>query len=717
MNLNNPVYGYTPLDISAMTECNGELLITLNNKECYNIYPGQKLIFKRFVYENDGEHFVLTEYVDVLSEDENHTIHTTIPINGKKMLYSGIENVKYVSGYTDEGEIYEYHIIKCREAHNIFPQDAALQEIYIKDYEGNLLGTYSGITIPLKRADRAATSADCITFVESQETCGKERRKMDFYKYDFLPERISRDSIIVTGFNEDICDKMAYIEVKHNPFYFYFVNIDEKTGEPTEYNEYNEPVKHCYLYWDSWWDSINDIKSNKQKIVNYGSTRAILGVNNAYWNVSLGLSAFANETTLGSSDTFGLNFVNDLEESLAPEVIDMERVKYSPMVFDKGKKLKTKYKWSSPTSSEYPYLYTDEWLSVENTEYGKEISLYENVNNEFIKTDFNGEWQNGVIIAGEDYYYQTNEVYREDLTIATSITLNFHFRERMKVDSATCKTNSTLTSGNVYFDGWYINTNSGDTIWWNGMDYTESAFSETKFLEFLKNSGETSDLLGYLNFTDNDVFYRKKKVSQSFIRLSFFNSTDPIEQKLLYYSTIFLDGTNLYGKYIKQLMFMEENDLFNAKKNKELNLNAAVVFCSSSTVSARVDTQMVVTNEFDKTKSAEGFNLYLFAEDTTFGVDENGEKTIYMKVEFNHAGNGKTIPMIMWPKNENTYVPLTVNNFIDSLYIPIKLTYINGKYAYYIEDAYKNEDGNISLVLFEPKLDFIEDEGEDNGQN
>ena len=201
MNLNNPVYGYTPLDISGMTECNGELLITLNNKECYNIYPGQKLIFKRFVYENDGEHFVLTEYVDVLSEDENHTIHTTIPLNGKKMLYSGIENVKHVSGYTDEGEIYEYHIIKCREAHNIFPQDAALQEIYIKDYEGNLLGTYSGITIPLKRADRAAMSADCITFVESQETCGKERRKMDFYKYDFLPERISRDSIIVTGFN------------------------------------------------------------------------------------------------------------------------------------------------------------------------------------------------------------------------------------------------------------------------------------------------------------------------------------------------------------------------------------------------------------------------------------------------------------------------------------------------------------------------------------
>ena len=32
--------------------------------------------------------------------------------------------------------------------------------------------------------------------------------------------------------------------------------------------------------------------------------------------------------------------------------------------------------------------------------------------------------------------------------------------------------------------------------------------------------------------------------------------------------------------------------------------------------------------------------------------------------------------------------------------------------------AYRNEDGNISLVLFEPKLDFIEDEGKKvDGQN
>ena len=178
---------------------------------------------------------------------------------------------------------------------------------------------------------------------------------------------------------------------------------------------------------------------------------------------------------------------------------------------------------------------------------------------------------------------------------------------------------------------------------------------------------------------------------------------------------------------------MEENNLFNKKNNRDLNSNAAVVFCSADTVSARVDTKIVVTNEYDRTKSSEGFNVYLFAEDANFNFDENGEKTIYMKVEFNHAGNGKTIPMIMWPKfywdanlqnEDNTkggyrhtddYQPLTISNFIKALYIPIKLTYINDRYMYYIPDA-KNymEDGNISLILFEPKLDFnpLEGEGE-----
>ena len=50
-------------------------------------------------------------------------------------------------------------------------------------------------------------------------------------------------------------------------------------------------------------------------------------------------------------------------------------------------------------------------------------------------------------------------------------------------------------------------------------------------------------------------------------------------------------------------------------------------------------------------------------------------------------------------------MPLTTENYIDSLYIPVKIKYINDRYVYYIPSAQNSEDGNIRLVLFEPKLD------------
>lgn len=297
--------------------------------------------------------------------------------------------------------------------------------------------------------------------------------------------------------------------------------------------------------------------------------------------------------------------------------------------------------------------------------------------------------------------YKYSPYIKNEEKIATAITLNFHFRKRKEIEDKKRSENTTFTSGNVYYDKWYVNPDEDEITWWNGFNYNGPAFSVDDFNEFYTKSGTTSDLIGYLNFTDNDVYFRKKKVSQSFIRLLFYNSMDPIEQKLLYYSTVFLDGGILYGKYLKQL-----NDSNSGKLslNNE-NGNCKVVLTRDG--DNPVDTRLVITNEFDRTKSAEGFNLYLFAEDHNL-LDENGEKTIYMRVEFNHAGNGKTIPMIMWPKKNNAFVPLTTENFIESLYIPVKISYLNDRYVYYIPTANTN-DGNIELILFEPKLDMLPD--------
>ena len=733
INLTTPVNGRKTVNIVDMIEKKNELLIKLSGKECYDIHTGQELYFTKYIYENGRAFHTLIEKVTVIKEDEDHTIHTTLlPVN-RVSLYNGEGSVRVVNGVTESengGKPYTYHILKTRTDHRIHPQDLNdNQEIYIKNYMGEVIYSGSSISIPMKREDRMATSADCITQISVDETCGKRFKEVITYQYDYLPERISHNTIMISGFDPSIVNEMVYLETKFNPFYSYFINTDPETGEPLEYDEYGEVIKHCRLYKDSWWDegySVENAKKTGKIYINEGQNGVTLSYDTYYWNVNVGLSSPVNESTLGSYDNFNTKFIEDIEQSLIPDIVDMERVKYSPMVFDSTKRDVVWHKWTSPNDDKYKEVYTNIWISPETIEDWAQVPVYSeastasSINEVFL---FDATNSDGYCLFREEtdsytkdvttYIYKpTGEIIDDSLTVATSITMSFHFRERQKISGETeqdilllRKHNTNLTSGNVYSDGWYINPDSGDTIWWNGLKSDSSTFPKKDFEDFMKESGLTSDLIGCLNFTDNDIFYKKKKVSQSFVRLSFYNSSDPIEQKLLYYSTIFVDATELYGKYVKQLMYMEDNGLFNEKKNKGLNLNAAVVFCSGGT---RLDTKMVITNEFDRTKSSEGFNLYLFAEDKNFNL-ENGEKTIYMKVEFNHAGNGKTLPMIMWPKVNGEYVPLTMDNFIENLYIPIKLTYINDRYVYYIPDAYKNENGNIDLVLFEPKIDYEDD--------
>jgi hypothetical protein len=222
------------------------------------------------------------------------------------------------------------------------------------------------------------------------------------------------------------------------------------------------------------------------------------------------------------------------------------------------------------------------------------------------------------------------------------------------------------------------------------MSYSGAQFNLDAMDDFSFEQERKSDLLGYLGFDDDDVYNQKRKIRETFIRLAFYTSNDPIEQKLLYYSTVFLNSSELFGKYMKKKI-----------RNYEMHIDNGqpLVFDGEN---ERLDSKITITNEFDRTSSAEGFNLYLFRDD----VQETGVRTIYMKVEFNHAGYGKTIPMILWPKDFNTnFKALTIDNYINSLYIPVKLRYINGKYTYEIEGAERYGD-TIVLMLYEPKMEL-----------
>ena len=135
---------------------------------------------------------------------------------------------------------------------------------------------------------------------------------------------------------------------------------------------------------------------------------------------------------------------------------------------------------------------------------------------------------------------------------------------------------------------------------------------------------------------------------------------------------------------------------------------------------------MIVNDEYDMTRSGEGFNLYLFREDAPV---ENEVQNIYMKVEFNHAGIGRTVPLIFWRKGEDAEtsdkpVRLTISNYLDNLYIPIAISLSDRGYVYSFPDAVQAVEGDpktrcngivwenerIVLNLFEPMIEPEEPE-------
>jgi hypothetical protein len=228
----------------------------------------------------------------------------------------------------------------------------------------------------------------------------------------------------------------------------------------------------------------------------------------------------------------------------------------------------------------------------------------------------------------------------------------------------------------------------GDSENWTSTDeqYWNKNYKDKDGNDLSTNNG---DKLTSIGFENDDILYQKKKLSKSFIRLSFYNSKNPLNQMLLFYSTIFFDTNDLYNKHIN----------------------------GKATTSS-----FTVYNRYNRDKSSEGFYLYLFPEYVG--------KEIYMKVEFNHAKYGKNVPLIhpmdsnlkpiefgtdffptsyMFKKDDYNNV-ITVDNLqslYDDMYIPINVGYDDDNNEYFYSFGY-SDNTNLKeetiINLYEPKI-------------
>lgn len=290
--------------------------------------------------------------------------------------------------------------------------------------------------------------------------------------------------------------------------------------------------------------------------------------------------------------------------------------------------------------------------------------------------------------------------------LAQELEFNLHFRSRIDLDKSTDK-EAKLT------DTW----KTTDEQIWNCHQWKDDV--PESGLEYINENynDDLADELNHLGFTEDDIKYQKTKLKKTFIRLLFYSSKNMLDKELLYYSTIFLDTGELYTKY---------SNIKNSYGDKVFSMDR-------TDNNFRLSARFSVKNKYDATKSSEGFYLYLFPNEVT---KENEAKTIYMKVEFNHAGYGKTIPMMLPRDNEGGYnvtnfvvestsekfpssflvkeqineetegITMDIERYTDSIMIPINIIYDKTlkSYLYYCPWYNRGNENKIVFNLWEPRV-------------
>ena len=337
-----------------------------------------------------------------------------------------------------------------------------------------------------------------------------------------------------------------------------------------------------------------------------------------------------------------------------------------------------------------------------------------------------GNSNNEIVDMEKDIYYPVYKVEEKLYKPITNIRFNLHFRTRQLDNWKVIETYKENT-GEEY----------SDTSNWVITDY--KYYKEA--LEGItgganKTLQNASDLIGFMNFTTADAENVSKALSKSFLRLSFFSTDNPQTQVLLATSTIFMDTNSLCDKAFR---FKNRGDLTSfimvklyqnsrgTYESKSITDDSEHGYKFNETEEMRLSSRINVYDKYSSTGSSEGFYFYMYRE-----YANNLRPTrMYMKVDFNHAGIGKSISFMLPRKFENPEKPdgeplyvhngtdlgklkegFTLKDIYKQTYIPIDAIYdeASNRYVYFLPNSLRENselgvnDDIMEFNLFEVKF-------------
>lgn len=442
--------------------------------------------------------------------------------------------------------------------------------------------------------------------------------------------------------------------------------------------------------------------------------------------------SFNDITISDAKELLQLLFPNGVsDENVVGSLVDVNILRFTFLYEDDNKTylIKTILKYNVPLYT-IPIILSDS----SQTDVDKEMNIKEYFVDDRVKNSINkiNDMEKNIYTP----VIWDNEKNTESSLCLNEIRFNLHFRNHSIDDKWTIRTSDS------FWNGTYI-SEDGKALLMNDVSSDEG---NGQF--FSKDVNSQADLLYYLGFTDKDIKYQKNKLKKSFLRLSFYDSTNEANQNLLAYYTVFYNIGDAYARFMRYYSVencfyatIDNETMVNKKKLIGIRVNREPYDLSKNIKETvddfRLSAQFSIKDKYNASNCSEGFYLYLWMD------DDNGviPTDIYLKVEFNHAGYGRSIPFMMpfvdtkKHPDSNAKIkdfqdilddfneekdavdkPYGIRQYLKYSYIHFKYRYDkqNLRYVYHLdEETYGNyidnpsvydKQGVLSLNLYEAKI-------------